>query len=174
MKIKPDIFLTSDTHFGHTRLWQEWGRKENFEEIIIENWNKLVKKDDIVLHLGDLSLANKEKTKFWTSRLNGRKYLIRGNHDSNSDSWYKECGFDTIPNALKHFGLKDDTYMKVLFTHIPEPNLPEGWFNVHGHLHGDKHRGEAPNKIQYYDVGVDACDFKPIRLWQVLGELKNG
>lgn len=173
MKITPQIFLTSDTHFGHTKLWETWGhRPKDFEETIVENWNSVVGKHDTVLHLGDLTLANKEKTMSWTNRLRGRKYLILGNHDNSSVSWYRDCGFEVIPASFQKFGQKDDSYMKVLFTHEPTLDLPEGWFNIHGHLHGDNHRNIITTP-KHYDVGVDANDLKPVRLYDVLSVLKQ-
>lgn len=174
MKITPQIFLTSDTHFGHTKMWAFWAhREEGFEEQIIKNWNKVVGPNDVVLHLGDLSLTNKEATKNWTNRLNGKKYLILGNHDSNSESWYRECGFEVIPNALKHFGQKDGSVMKVLFTHEPVMDLPDHWFNIHGHLHGDSHRGNVLYGPRYFDAGVDPNGLTPVRLYDILYKFKK-
>ena len=173
MNIKPNIFLISDTHFGHTKLWEIWGREKNFEEKLIKGWNSVISKNDVVLHLGDLSICNKEKTIQWTKQLKGKKYLMRGNHDSSTDSWYRDCGFEVIPSAYQKFGQKDDTWMHVLFTHEPVFPLQEGWFNIHGHLHGDGHRGKL--KSNYHrDVGVDVIGYKPIPLYKLLGEFKNG
>lgn len=173
MKITPNIFLTADTHFGHSKIWDTWGhRKEGFEEEVIENWNVVVGKHDVLLHLGDLTLTNKEKTIGWTSQLRGRKYLIRGNHDSGSDTWYRDCGFEVIPNAYQRFGQKDGSYIHVLFTHEPVLGLLKGWFNIHGHLHGDKHRG-IDTTPSHYDVGMDACGLKPVKLSEILADFKE-
>ncbi len=46
-----------------------------------EKWNKKVGKDDMVIHLGDFALGNKEKVKETRERLNGTIILIKGNHD---------------------------------------------------------------------------------------------
>lgn len=175
MKITPSIFLTSDTHFGHSKIVTAgWGvRKETFNEDIIEAWNSVVTRDDIVLHLGDLTMANKETTLKWTSQLKGRKYLILGNHDNSSISWFKDVGFTVIPNAHKRFKDKYENWFDVIFTHEPVWNLPKGWFNIHGHLHGNMHRGRQPNEFQYFDVGVDAIGYKPKRLYELLAEIRR-
>jgi len=167
MKIRPNIWLTSDFHFGHSKMWNHWKhREEGFEEDLIEAWNSVVGKKDIVLHLGDLTLANKEKTKDWTSKLKGKKYLILGNHDGHSVGWYADVGFTVIPDAYQVFRSWDEN-MKVLFTHEPVIPLPVGWFNIHGHLHGDNHRGiKASN--WHHDVGVDAIGFKPVKLVTII------
>lgn len=172
MRIKPNIFLTADTHFGHSHLWTKWKhRKEGFEERLIKKWNKSVTNKDTVLHLGDLSLANKEQTIKWTSQLNGKKYLILGNHDGHSNTWYKDCDFTVIPNSYQRFGQKDGSYLHVLFTHEPVLRLPRGWLNIHGHLHGDDHRNiKATSK--HFDIGVDVVG-RPVQLFNILTILKS-
>ena len=138
---------------------------------MIEKWNEVVGKHDIVLHLGDLTLSNKEKTKEWTDQLNGEKYLIEGNHDRLRHTWYSDCGFEVIPMAYQKFGQKNGSHLNVLFTHEPVLNLPKGWFNIHGHLHGDDHRGISTTPY-HYDAGVDANELKPIKLSEILSEFQ--
>lgn len=172
MKIRPSLYLTSDTHFGHQKMI-DWGhRDEHHNEAIIKAWNAVIGKNDAVLHLGDLTMTNKETTREWTAQLNGTKYLVRGNHDGNSDTWYKDLGFDTIPNCYKSFHDKYDHNYHVLFTHEPVLNLPQDWFNIHGHLHGDNHRNILTTD-HHFDVGVDAHDFAPVKLSEILTEFTN-
>lgn len=167
MIIRPSIFLTADTHFGHSKTYTHWKQRfEGFEEMIVKDWNRVVNKKDIVLHLGDLTLCNKEKTQYYTSRLNGKKYLILGNHDSHSITWYRECGFTVIPACFWIYKDKYENYTKFLFTHIPVDPLPENWFNLHGHCHGNSHRGELPT-IRHCDVGIDIFN-KPIQLFEII------
>ena len=172
MRITPSIFLTSDTHFGHRRL-VDWGRPEEFNEMILENWNRVVRKDDIVLHLGDLTMVNKEDTRAYTSQLKGRKYIILGNHDDRSNTWYEDLGFTVIPAAFYPYRDKHDNWYKILLTHIPVHPIPEGWFNIHGHLHGNGHRASLQS-AQHVDVGVDCFEFTPVRMYKVLDMLLNG
>jgi len=72
---------------------------ENIEELvedmndeIIRRWNSVVTESDTVIHGGDFALCNKEKSKQLIDRLNGRKYLIIGNHDG-SKSRMRDVGF---------------------------------------------------------------------------------
>ena len=62
---------------------------ENYLDIIKEDWNSKVTKDDYVLMAGDMSWALKveEATKDfeYLNSLNGKKIIIRGNHDY----WWK-------------------------------------------------------------------------------------
>ena len=171
MKLNPNFFLTADTHFGHSKMkkWQE--RPMNVDEIIVEEWNKQISKKDSVLHLGDLSMKNKEITKAITDQLNGSKFLVRGNHDGHSETWYRDCGFTTVEAIYKRFKDKYENRITVLFTHEPVQDLPEKWYNIHGHFHGIDHRGPPPS-IRHYDVGVDVYGYKPVRLYRVLEELR--
>ena len=168
MKITPQTFLIADTHFGHNKMVDIWGkRKASHNEDMVEAWNSVVGKHDVVLHLGDLTMTGKEETLKYTSRLRGKKYLIRGNHDEASDTWFSDVGFTTIPAAFQVFKDKYDKYQSVLFTHVPVADMPTNWFNIHGHLHGDAHRMKLKD-ARYFDVGADPLDFVPIKLYEVL------
>jgi calcineurin-like phosphoesterase family protein len=78
-------FFTSDTHFGHARIIELSNRPfksvQEMNEIIVHNWNALVRPDDTVYHLGDVALGPIEDSLKYISRLNGNITLIVGNHD---------------------------------------------------------------------------------------------
>ena len=90
MKIDNDkrIFVTSDTHFCHDKefIWKARGFEsiDEMNEKIIENWNAVVSKDDIIIHLGDAMLGNTEKGIECMKRLNGKILLTFGNHDTDN------------------------------------------------------------------------------------------
>ena len=48
------VYLTSDTHFSHTKLVEQRGFKsiEEHDETLIKNWNDLVRPQDTVIHCG--------------------------------------------------------------------------------------------------------------------------
>lgn len=86
------IFSISDLHLSLTcdkpmnifgPVW------EGYWEKIVDDWQKKVSDDDIVLIAGDISWAMKleeaEKDILEISKLKGKKILIRGNHDY----WWK-------------------------------------------------------------------------------------
>ena len=71
-------YYISDTHFFHTpvHLWREnIGRycscPENWQELIIKNWNDLVSPDETILHLGDFAVGNKTNFDLLTGMLSG-------------------------------------------------------------------------------------------------------
>lgn len=76
-----DTWIISDTHFFHEKIGSYCSRPENWQELIIKNWNGLVSKDETVLHLGDFALGKKSNFEALIGLLNGRLFLIQGNHD---------------------------------------------------------------------------------------------
>lgn len=75
------VFFTADTHFGSERTLtlsrRPFKTVKEMDETLINNWNSVVGKDDIVYHLGDF--GNYEIVK----RLNGKVTLIWGNYELN-------------------------------------------------------------------------------------------
>lgn len=136
-------FVISDTHFGHTNSWQKFTladgsplrpftSTEEMDETMIERWNAKVKPHDTVYHLGDVVINRKSLPLI--QRLNGRKILIRGNHDIFRDEDYRDVGFEQI-HGVRVF------VDKFIMSHIPlHPDCVSGRFrvNVHGHLHANQ------------------------------------
>jgi calcineurin-like phosphoesterase family protein len=144
-------------HFGHPNIMKYENRPfasvDEMDMVIINNWNKTVKKDDKVFVLGDVSFYNKEKTKDIISKLSGYKTLIIGNHDkSRSISWWKDTGIEEIyqyPIIYNEF---------FVFSHEPiylNENMP--YANVHGHIHHLKYDSK-----QFFNVSVECIDYTPI------------
>ena len=79
------VFFTSDTHFNHTNIIRFCSRPfkdvEHMNETLIANWNRVVGPDNIVFHLGDFCLGGSAEWTKILKRLNGKIYLIAGNHD---------------------------------------------------------------------------------------------
>ena len=79
------IWFTSDTHFYHSNIIgfckRPFKNVEDMNETLIENWNRVVGQDDIVFHLGDFCLGGSAEWTKILDRLNGKIYLIMGNHD---------------------------------------------------------------------------------------------
>ncbi len=130
----------SDTHFGHDKLVKEGLRKENFEDDILEDIENSVRPGDVLIHLGDVSFYDHPRWhKMFTGlcRLIGCKcWLILGNHDKKSNSWYMNQGWDFIGNAieLKLYGLELYLSHKPVLEHtIHSSDMFD--YNIHGHIH---------------------------------------
>ena len=79
------VYFTSDTHFNHANIIRYCQRPfkdvTDMNEAMIANWNRTVGDDDIVFHLGDFCLGGAAEWTQILDRLNGKIYLILGNHD---------------------------------------------------------------------------------------------
>ena len=93
------VFFTSDYHLQHLKIIQYANRPfvQNklgmleCESLITKNYNKIVNENDFVVFIGDLSCSrnpNKYYIKNYIRALNGRKILIKGNHDNLTDEFY--------------------------------------------------------------------------------------
>ena len=54
---------------------------EEHDEELIRRWNNKVSKNDIVFHLGDVGFDHPKKIHEYLEKLNGKIYLVIGNHD---------------------------------------------------------------------------------------------
>jgi calcineurin-like phosphoesterase family protein len=161
-----EIFLISDTHFGQQKLCEVW-RQDNtaklrpfstareMDEIIINNWNKTVNKNDIVLHLGDVTLEKQYLN--YLKELNGIKTLIAGNHDTFNASVYLEYF-----NDIKACSIID----KHLLTHYPVHRnaiTARGYNrNIHGHIHDCLVMFNDKIDLLYKNVCVEYTDYTPV------------
>ena len=79
------VYFTSDTHFYHSNIIgfckRLFKNVEDMNETLIENWNQVVSQDDIVFHLGDFCMGGSHEWTKILNRLNGKIYLVLGNHD---------------------------------------------------------------------------------------------
>lgn len=153
-------WLISDTHFGHSKIFEfEESRRETFSgvdsmtEEIIRRWNEVVAPNDIVFHLGDIAFGGVDVQSI-IRRLNGKKYLIRGNHDNKKDEYYHNCGFSGVYSMLEFKG--------VVFTHIPiHPQEFYRWTtNIHGHVHSKSIRDDD----RYINVCCEVINYTPIKM----------
>lgn len=160
-------FYTSDTHFGHTNIlkhqdrYKLWQTAEEMDEGLVQRWNSVVGAKDTILHLGDVFFHLPQVL----GRLNGKKFLIIGNHD------HKQ-----LRELSKHFTIHErdivvDKDKKTVMSHYPIYDWPHkfhGWSHIHGHSHGTKIYD--PMAV---DVGVDCWDYTPITFDKVLEKIKS-
>lgn len=129
----PKAWIITDTHFYHSKLIEDGYRPADYQGQIVSNWQRLVLPIDTVYHLGDVIFAMSSQLKDILKELPGRKILVRGNHDHESDGWYGRAGFAFVASGVLIGG--------VYLTHAPQVTLPDGAIvNVHGHLHAGNHR----------------------------------
>jgi calcineurin-like phosphoesterase family protein len=168
-----DRFFISDTHFFHanilrflngdgSRLRREFESVEEMHETMIERWNAVVKHNDRVYHLGDVTFSYKQEFRGLMHRLNGKKRLILGNHDRVKGTVLLDY-FERL-ELWRGFHEHDFTA-----THIPLrlDSLRDGRFNVHGHTH----RGVMDDP-HYINVCVEHRGYAPVHLDTILAEIR--
>lgn len=133
-------FYISDLHFGHGNVLKFDSRPfssvEEMEETIVINWNTVVSKEDSVYILGDFCWSSQEKE--WIrilNRLNGSKFLIKGNHDLKNMSPSLKSKFTQVVDYKEI----TDNGRHVIMSHYPML-LYKGSYNPNtymlcGHVH---------------------------------------
>jgi calcineurin-like phosphoesterase family protein len=154
------IWVLSDTHFGHENMTKftrqdgtvlrPFANAAEMDEALVDNWNKVVRPQDHVYHLGDVAMARRHLAT--VARCNGHKRLVRGNHDIFRTKEYLEH-FEEI------YGVR--VLDNIIFSHIPIHPVNMGRFraNVHGHMH----ENDSPEG-NYYSVCLERINYTPISL----------
>lgn len=177
MKGRSEVFIVSDTHFGHEGMCQfvkpDGSKVRPFtdasamDECMVERWNSKVKPSDKVYHLGDFCIPRKSLQ--IARRLNGKKILIKGNHDIFKIGEYIEHFSD-----IRAFHLLNGC----LLTHAPvHPMCLERFgCNIHGHTHLNEVRraseiGGMEIDPNYLNMCVELTDFAPLHIDDVFARV---
>jgi calcineurin-like phosphoesterase family protein len=165
-KIK--TFFIADTHFGDKRIFRYENRPfadvDEMDQQMISRWNAVVSPEDIVYHLGDFGGDSRESQIL--SKLNGIKYLIKGNHDTQSNSAYRDFGFSEVydhPIILGGFWILSHEALYV------NTNMP--YANLFGHVHASPIvKDFSPH---HYCVSVERIDYTPIDFDEIKRKIKE-
>lgn len=79
-------YYIADLHFFHAAMNDKMDCRgfadvEEMNEYMLQKWNRKVRRNDEVVILGDFSFGGAKETNELLARLQGRLYLIQGNHD---------------------------------------------------------------------------------------------
>lgn len=165
-----NIWFTSDPHFDHQNILKHcpdrtYTNAKQMNSNLIRNYNELVNPEDEVWILGDFrpfdGSSNIQTLRNITTRLNGNKHLIVGNHDEKPALTYVDAGFVSVHTWFKveEFNLIHDPAACIC---VPD----EKW--LYGHLHQNVIEGD-----NILNVGVDRWDMKPVSIDQVREHFKN-
>ena len=179
-KFEPqNIYFTSDTHFYHKNIIEFENRPfldvDDMNNKLIEKWNNVVTQNDLVYILGDFSFGNVEDTENILKALNGRKILVKGNHDTFVDNKkFDKSLFEEITEcktiSYKHF--------KLTLCHYPFASNDGKCIQLYGHLHSNRHDSEHycdTNLLpkNSYNVGVDVNNYMPIHIDSILRDIQK-
>ncbi|MCI8410440.1 MAG: phosphoesterase [Lachnospiraceae bacterium] len=147
------VFFIADLHFDDERIIKYENRPfenvKQMNETIIRNWNYKVTKNDVVFMLGDIG------NETYIKELNGKIYLIKGNHDTKKNQEYRSCGFEEVydyPIIYENFWILSHEPMYI------NQNMP--YANLFGHVH--KSPQYTTYSKQHYCVTVERIDYTPI------------
>jgi calcineurin-like phosphoesterase family protein len=166
-----NVWFTSDTHYGHKNIIKYCSRPfkdaQEMDEILIQNWNQVVKPGDVVYHLGDFTLNDLPIARDYRSRLAGNIHLVYGNHDK----WVKKlntlkthpigvdvAGFQWL-GPYKEIKVGDQ---KIILCHYAMEvwnRSHHGSWMLHGHSHGTLRKDRTKRRM---DVGVDPNNYRPL------------
>lgn len=173
-----NIWYIADTHFDHDNIRtlanRPFSSVEEMNEFIIAKWNSLVKRGDVVYHLGDFAYSKEARTIQLRNRLNGKIHLVLGNHD------YK----NRIDRLTRLFTTVSDrkqikvNHQKIVLDHF---HLLSWNAKYHGswHLHGHSHynlivaRADFKTFGKVLDVGVDGHAFAPYNHDEIVAIMKT-
>jgi calcineurin-like phosphoesterase family protein len=168
-----NIFVIADTHWGHAKSLtfvtsegerlRPFDSVEEMDELMVTNWNNTVGKHDTIYHLGDVVIPRPSLKVL--SRLNGRKILIRGNHDQGQLKDFSQY-FEDVRGAF-FFRPGSDFLGGLIFTHIPvHPSCLSGHYrgNVHGHIHCNLVMDKDEPDKKYFNACVERNNFTPVSI----------
>ena len=175
------VFFTYDTHFNHTNIIQFCQRPfknaDEMNEVIIANWNSVVGKDDTIFLFGVFCLGGAAGWSKILDRLNGKIYLILGNHDLRNIRQGFIERFEHVAMSMRI----EIGKTKIHLSHYPylcfEGGYKDDVWQLFGHVHTrPSNTGIDAGRLQYLyptqlDVGVDNNGFTPLSFEQVRAKI---
>lgn len=188
-----NIWFTSDIHFWHQNVLKKefctrpFTTIEEMNEAIVRNWNRVVRKQDFVVVVGDTFFCGTMEARTIMDRLNGTKILVTGNHDRNFLTMLN-CGFSWVCEKM----VMKIADQEVLISHYPfrEPwtrtlkkailgkkrtrymerrPINRGNWLIHGHTHSKQQL-----KGKMIHVGVDAWNYTPVSISVIQKIIETG
>ena len=154
-------YFTADTHFNHANVIgfcdRPFKNVWNMNAYLVENWNNMVGKKDMVYILGDMywkEVPDGIPFKELMTRLNGKKILIVGSHDRVPIRY--PCLFEEI-TPQKEIKIDGNHVTLNHYCMRVWPRSHRNSWHLYGHSHG---KLEPIGKS--LDVGVDGHG---LRLW---------
>ena len=193
-----NVFVTADHHFGHENIIKfcnrPFGEVDEMDRVLIENWNKIVKKNDTVFHLGDFTLGDWGIAERYFQKLNGNIKIL-ANYWHHDKRWLRYLLPENHYGVIKiniTANITIEVLPPIVTLEIPELGISKhplaitlchypmavwdrkhyGAWHLHGHSHGTyQYPANDEYNLMAMDVGVDTMNYHPISLGNVLGEM---
>ena len=166
------VYFTADLHFGHEKIIKFCNRPfdsvETMNRALINNWNETVGHEDEVYILGDFT-NDIVKAKRFLPVLNGKKYMIIGNHDK----WLSSPDETQVwLEWVKEYAVISGKKFKWVLFHYPITEWAgfySGSIHLHGHIHNRTISSSwNPLIIRAFNVGVDVNNYKPVSMDELI------
>ena len=168
------IYFSADCHLNHWNIVKYCNRPfksvGEMNDIIISNFNSVIKPEDTLYHLGDFCMGgNYDYISSLMNRINGKKICILGNHDKKK-IFIQMAKDKVIESCHRQLKIMVNEQLILLY-HYPmiewEDSYKGSWL-AFGHCH---------NKVQgvglSMDVGVDGNNFFPVSFEQFASKMKE-
>jgi calcineurin-like phosphoesterase family protein len=151
-------WFTADWHLGDNRMdvmGRPFKTTNDMIQTMIKNHNELVSPEDTVIVVGDVCYQKTPEYLPFVEQFNGRKTLVRGNHDRVfTDEQLKPYFIEIIPDGD---GINMEAWgVECYITHYPTRGISSA-FNIVGHIHA-----AWKYQLNMFNVGVDANHYKPV------------
>ncbi|MDG6907956.1 MAG: hypothetical protein JRN20_19480 [Nitrososphaerota archaeon] len=176
-KSKPRTFFISDLHLDHSNIIRYTARPfcediDEMNQVLIQNWNNIVRDNDQIYFLGDLTFGRDHKpSSYWWPMLKGQKIFVKGNHDDDTVAtvpFDKFSVWDEYEKETKYFTVTHDADER--------PDHLKKWVeeNRAWVIHGDKHNNNVRDypfiegRRRTINVSCEILDYKPVNLRYIL------
>ena len=177
-----NIYVTSDTHFGHAKnfLYEPRGFKNIYDHdnAIIKNWNEIIQPEDDVYLLGDVMLNDNDYGLSCLKQLKGQIHIIRGNHCTDArialykDCWnvVEVCDAKWLKIGKQSFFLSH--YPCLTDNHDDDKPLNRRIISLCGHTHTPDKWYDWNNGLIYH-VEMDAHGCQVVNIEQIISDIQN-
>ena len=156
-----DVLVTSDLHLGHANVIEYTNRPfrnvRAMDDALWDNLTAAVTTDKELVVVGDVAVRDGLNAVTWQQIRDldcRQRHLVIGNHDLTGAGQLRAQGFDRVWSLMVSGGEPP-----LIWTHYPLNEVPDGYINIHGHVHDD-----PPTRTPHINVSVEQLDYRPALL----------
>ena len=176
----------SDTHFGHENILSEcrpqFSSIDEMNEVLINNINKKMKKNDLLYIVGDFAFRSKTSPIEILEAIKPKKILIIGNHDRD---WLKHLSQEEIGRLFvgvyQTYSIKKNG-IELHFNHFPQLAWSRSHyfaqsFSICGHIHNQRSGTVAAELFPFvkcqFNAGAEINGFEPVTFAELVANNKE-
>ena len=156
-----DVLVFSDLHLGHENILRYTNRPfrdvDHMNETLWDHLAAGLAPDKALVVVGDMAMREALNAVTWQQIRDldcRQRHLVLGNHDLTGAGQVRAQGFDRVWSLMLTGGEPP-----LIWTHYPLDEVPDGYINIHGHVHDD-----PPRRTPHINVSVEQLDYVPVPL----------